>query len=108
MRRLLPLLLLLTVPALCWAGPADLDAGKDAPKQGGCVYARPLTTAAIATTADTSSQPARAIAPSAARSAPKPVESTVMGGDDGGNDSEMVAPRARNMRWHSFLPGMFR
>ena len=45
MRRLLPFLLLLAAPAMCWAAPAESE---PAAKNGACVYARPATTVAVA------------------------------------------------------------
>lgn len=95
MRRLLPLLLLV-LPALCWAADPEADAS---PKKGACVYARPATTATVA---DADVPQARPATPAAARSTPRPAAS---GG--GGGDSDTSAPRTRG-RWHSFLPGMFR
>ena len=66
MRRLLPLLLLV-IPALCWATAAESD---QAPKNGACVYARP---AATATVAEAEAPQARPATPAAARSTPKPI-----------------------------------
>ena len=96
MRRLVPLLLL-AIPALCWAsGPAA-----DASKKGACMYARP---AATASAGENDAPQARPAPPSAARpSAPKPVATS-----GGGGEADAVMPRARGNRWHSFLPGMFR
>lgn len=96
MRRLLPLLLL-ALPALCWAAVSESGT---TPKSGACVYARP---AATATVADADAPQARPATPPAARSTPKPAAT---GG--GGSDGDAVVPRARGNRWHSFLPGMFR
>ena len=84
MRRLLPFLLLLAAPAMCWAAPAESE---PAAKNGACVYARPAT-------------------PPAARSTPKPAATG--GGGGGGGDGDSAVPRVRGNRWHSFLPGMFR
>jgi hypothetical protein len=96
MRRLLPLLLL-ALPALCWAAVAESDM---APKNGACVYARP---AATATVADAEAPQARPATPPAARSTPRPATTT-----GGGGDADAVPGRTRGPRWHSFLPGMFR
>ncbi|GAB3509355.1 hypothetical protein MNQ95_09300 [Pseudoxanthomonas daejeonensis] len=97
MRRLLPLLLL-AVPALCWA--AASSESETAPKNGACVYARPAVTATVA---EADAPQARPAIPPAARSTPKPAAT---GG--GGGDGDAVVPRGRGNRWHSFLPGMFR
>ncbi len=97
MRRLLPFLLLLAAPAMCWAAPAESE---PAAKNGACVYARP---AATVTVAEGDAPQARPATPPAARSTPKPAAT---GG--GGGDGESAVPRVRGNRWHSFLPGMFR
>ncbi|AKC88350.1 hypothetical protein [Pseudoxanthomonas suwonensis] len=96
MRRLLPFLLLLAAPAMCWATASESD---PAPKRGACVYARP----APALVADGDAPQARPATPPAARSTPR---TSATGG--GGSDGDAVAPRTRGNRWHSFLPGMFR
>ncbi|HET6396899.1 MAG TPA: hypothetical protein VFF91_08685 [Pseudoxanthomonas sp.] len=91
MRRLSPLLLL-ALPALCWAAPpSEQDTGR---KQGACVYARPAT-------AGEDAPQARPAVPPAARSTGRAPAG------NGGGDSDTV-PRARANKWHSFLPGMFR
>ena len=99
MRRLLPFLLLLAAPAMCWAAPAESE---PAPKNGACVYARPATTVAVA---EGDAPQARPATPPAARSMPKPAAT---GGGGGDGDGESAVPRVRGTRWHSFLPGMFR
>ena len=99
MRRLAPLLLI-AVPALCWAAPSDSEAE---PKNGACVYARPATGSTAMADAD-SVQQARPPMARAARSTPK--AAPTVGG--GGGDGDTVVPRNRGNRWHSFLPGMFR
>lgn len=96
MRRLLPLLLL-AVPALCWAAASDDEM---APKNGACVYTR---ASAPASAAEADSAQARTPVPPVARSVPR---TTASGG--GGNDGDAVMQRTRSPRWHSFLPGMFR
>lgn len=99
MRRLLPFLLLLAAPAMCWAAPAESE---PAAKNGACVYARPATTVAVA---EGDAPQARPATPPAARSMPKPAAT---GGGGGDGDGESAVPRVRGNRWHSFLPGMFR
>ena len=98
MRRLLPLLLL-AVPALCWATASETESAPK--KNGACVYARP---AAAVTVAEGDAPQARPATPPAARSTPRPVVS----GGGGGGEGDGAAPRIRGNRWHSFLPGMFR
>lgn len=94
MRRL-SLLLLLAVPAACWASTSEPGS---APKNGACVYARP---AAAVTVADGDAPQARPATPAAAKSTPRPA-------GNGGGDADSTVPRVRGTRWHSFLPGMFR
>ncbi|WP_372016262.1 hypothetical protein [Pseudoxanthomonas sp. 10H] len=96
MSRLLTLLLLLAVPALCWATASESGT---APKNGACVYARPAPAVAVA---EADAPQARPATPPAARSTPRPAAT------GGGGSDEATAPRVRGNRWHSFLPGMFR
>ena len=72
MRRLLPFLLLLAAPAMCWAAPAESE---PAAKNGACVYARPATTVAVA---EGDAPQARPATPPAARSTPKPAATGVL------------------------------
>lgn len=101
MRRLLPLLLLLAVPAMCWATTSESE---PAQKNGACVYARPASTVAVA---EGDAPQARPATPPAAKSTPRPAAASG-GGGGGGGDGDSAVPRVRGNRWHSFLPGMFR
>ena len=108
MRRLLPVLLL-AVPALAWAAP---DAAST-PRQAACEYSRPSAETLLASDAVLDPEPrqARAVVPVATPPASTPhpaARPSVTTGGGGGNEADALAPRSRGMRWHSFLPGMFR
>jgi len=90
MRRLACLLLFLS-PAVAWAsgGLAEAD-------RGACV--------ATASAAH---------GPAPEQVTPPPAHSPVhraagAASNGGGDDSELLQPRGRMPKWHSFLPGMFR
>ncbi|HEY0335118.1 MAG TPA: hypothetical protein VGC74_15655 [Stenotrophomonas sp.] len=89
MRRLACLLLFLT-PALAWAsgGVAEAD-------RGACV-----------STASAAHGPAPD--PLTAPPAHSPAHRPAGAASGGGEDSELLQPRGRMPKWHSFLPGMFR
>jgi len=90
MRRFACLFLLLS-PALAWA-----STGASEPDHGSCV---------------TPSSAAHGPAPDPAQIAPshspghRPSSAIPSGG---GDDGELLPPRGRMPKWHSFLPGMFR
>ena len=91
MRRLACLLLFLS-PAVAWAsgGMAEAD-------RGTCVSAA---------SAAHGPAPDPLTAPPAHSPAHRPAASGTTTG--GGDDSDLLQPRGRMPKWHSFLPGMFR
>ncbi len=96
--RCLATLLLLAVPALCWATDTDETDEDQASRRGACVQACP----ADAAPAQDAPQ-ARRATPAVGGGAPKPTR-----GGGGGDVESTVVPRGRSPHWHSFLPGMFR
>ncbi|WP_434027102.1 hypothetical protein [[Pseudomonas] boreopolis] len=93
MRRVAPCLILLLAPTLAWAASGSYAD----PDRGPCVDAP--HSAARGAAPDTDS------APPAHANGTRSRSSTTQGG---GNDGDLVVPRMRMPRWHSFLPGMFR
>jgi hypothetical protein len=91
MRRYAYCLILLLAPTAVWATNGLVQANNAA-----CVYS--TTTAGAALTDGSVSAPA---APAA-----KPTSTSTSHG--GGSDGELLVPRMRMPKWHSFLPGMFR
>ncbi|MFT4249631.1 MAG: hypothetical protein QM581_16615 [Pseudomonas sp.] len=96
MRPVAPCLILLLAPSLAWAAASG---GYADPDRGTCVDAPRSAMHG----SDADPVPAPAATPHAG--ATRPHASTSQGG---GNDGELVVPRMRMPRWHSFLPGMFR
>lgn len=94
MRRVAPCLILLLAPTLAWAASGSSYADPD---RGSCVDAPQSAAHGTAPDADS--------APAAHTGTAHPHSPTTQGG---GNDGELVVPRMRMPRWHSFLPGMFR
>ena len=90
MRRLACLLLFLT-PAVAWAsgGVAEAD-------RGTCV---------AASSAAHGPAPEPVVPAGAHPPVHRPAGAASNGG---GDDSELLQPRGRMPKWHSFLPGMFR
>jgi hypothetical protein len=86
--------MLLLVPTLAWASVGYAD-----PDRGTCVDA-PVSAARPT--------PGDGDAGSAARQAAPAHQATPATTHGGGGDGELVLPRMRMPRWHSFLPGMFR
>lgn len=93
MRRVAPCLILLLAPALAWAASGSYAD----PDRGSCVDAQPSAAHGTAPDADP--------APAAHAGSERPHSTATQGG---GNDGELMVPRMRMPRWHSFLPGMFR
>lgn len=94
MRRVAPCLMLLLAPALAWAAAPGSYADPD---RGTCIDAPQSAARGTSADADPASTPHAGSA--------HPHAATTQGG---GNDGELVVPRTRMPRWHSFLPGMFR
>lgn len=92
MRRVAPCLILLLAPPLACAAALGSYAESDSSP---CLEAQ--------------ASPAQ-VSPSAsdARSAARPPAHPPAISQGGGSDSDLVLPKPRIPRWHSFLPGMFR
>ncbi len=92
MRRYAPCLILLLAPLAGWASnrPSETE-------PGGCVYA---TSAAHGPAPDADPAPGHA--------APRKPATTPATTQGGGGDGDVLLPRMRMPKWHSFLPGMFR
>lgn len=95
MRRVAPCLILLLAPALAWAAAPGSYADPD---RGTCVDAAQSDAHGTPADADPASS-----TPHSGNTHPHAATS-----QGGGNDGELVVPRMRMPRWHSFLPGMFR
>lgn len=89
-------MILLLAPALAWASSGSSYADPD---RGTCLDAPQSAARAAAPDTDNAS------AAHAGTAHPHAASGTTQGG---GNDGELVVPRMRMPRWHSFLPGMFR
>lgn len=91
MRRVALYVILLLAPSLAWAASGSYAD----PDHGTCVDAPQSAARGAAPDADA--------APAAHTT--RPHSTTTQGG---GNDGDLMVPRMRMPRWHSFLPGMFR